>query len=150
MGWGGDDVRLIDMYYKGGETLRGFNKSGFGPRDLSTNDALGGKTFWAATAEVRFPIPFVPEDLGIRGAFFADAGSLYGVSKSTTALNGQIDNITGKTIQVADSGSIRASAGASLIWDSPLGPLRADFGWALAKEKYDDLQVFRFGASTKF
>ena len=34
MGWGGDDVRLIDMFYKGGETIRGFNRGGVGPRDL--------------------------------------------------------------------------------------------------------------------
>ncbi len=34
MGWGGDDVRLIDLFYKGGETIRGFNRGGFGPRDL--------------------------------------------------------------------------------------------------------------------
>ncbi len=150
MGWGGDDVRMLDMYYKGGETIRGFNKSGLGPRDLSTNDALGGATFWAATAEVRFPIPLIPEDLGVRGAFFVDAGSLFGVSKAVSKLNGQNDPITGINVNVADSSKIRVSAGTSLIWDSPMGPLRADFGWALIKETYDDEQLFRFGASTKF
>ena len=149
-GWGGDDVKLIDMYYKGGETVRGFNKSGIGPRDLSTNDALGGTTFWAATAEVRFPMPLIPEDLGVRGAFFVDAGSLFGVSKSTKALNGQNDPITNTPVNVADSSKIRVSASTSLIWDSPMGPLRADFGWALMKETYDAEQLFRFGASTKF
>ena len=59
-GWGGQDVRLIDLFYKGGETIRGFDRGGFGPRDLLTSDALGGSTFWSATAEVRFPIPFIP------------------------------------------------------------------------------------------
>ena len=44
----------------------------------NTNDALGGTTYWATTAEIRFPIPFVPDDLGISGAVFADAGSLFG------------------------------------------------------------------------
>ena len=76
-GWGGEDVRLLDLFYKGGETIRGFDRAGFGPRDLSTGDALGGATFWATTAEVRFPLPFVPDDLGICGAVFADAGSLW-------------------------------------------------------------------------
>src|SRR5690606_10371430 len=66
-GWGGDDVRLIDLYYRGGETLRGFDRAGFGPRDLATGDAIGGKTYYAATAEVRYPLPFVPDDLGVRG-----------------------------------------------------------------------------------
>lgn len=160
-GWGGDDVRLIDMYYKGGETIRGFYKAGYGPRDLSTGDALGGTTFWASTAEVRFPLPLVPDDLGVKGAVFVDAGSLFGLSDSTKALNGQLDLATCKTglppnstncrtIEIVDSSKIRLSVGTSLIWDSPLGPLRADFGWALMKESYDQEQIFRFGASTKF
>ena len=78
-GWGGEDVRLLDLFFKGGETIRGFDRAGFGPRDLvqHNHDALGGQTFWAATAEVRFPLPFVPDDLGMSGAVFADAGSLF-------------------------------------------------------------------------
>ena len=76
-GWGGEDVRLIDLFFKGGETVRGFDRAGYGPRDLSTGDALGGQYYWATTAEIRFPIPFVPDDLGISGAVFADAGSLW-------------------------------------------------------------------------
>lgn len=42
MGWGGDEVRLLDMFYRGGETIRGFERAGFGPRDTSTDSALGG------------------------------------------------------------------------------------------------------------
>ncbi len=76
-GWGGEDVRLIDLFFKGGETVRGFDRAGYGPRDLNTDDALGGSIYWATTAEIRFPIPFVPDDLGISGAVFADAGSLW-------------------------------------------------------------------------
>ena len=149
-GWGGDDVRLIDLFNKGGETVRGFNRAGYGPRDLSTGDALGGQTYWAATAEVRFPLPFVPDDLGIKGAVFVDAGSLFGVPTGIKALHGTLDPIMGSTVNIADSQKIRVSAGTSLIWDSPLGPLRADLGWAIMKEAYDNEQLFRFGASTKF
>ncbi len=88
-GWGGEDVRLLDLFYKGGETIRGFNTSGFGPRDLLTGDALGGQTFWATTAEVRFPLPFIPEEIGMGGAIFADAGSLFGAGAGAKALNAQ-------------------------------------------------------------
>ena len=149
-GWGGDDVRLIDLYYKGGETIRGFNRAGIGPRDLSTTDAIGGKTFYAATAEVRYPLPFVPDDLGMKGAVFVDAGSLFGINESSRRINGQLDPLIGQTINIVDSAKPRVSVGTSLIWDSPLGPLRADFGWAIMKEEYDKEQLFRFGASTKF
>jgi outer membrane protein insertion porin family len=142
------------MYYKGGETVRGFNRAGFGPRDLATGDALGGKTYYAATAEVRYPFPFLPDDLGIKGAVFVDVGSVFGVSDwvkqastqcTVVAAAGQPPNIC-----LADDNSPRVSIGTSLMWDSPMGPLRADFGWAVIKEEYDKDQLFRFGASTKF
>jgi outer membrane protein insertion porin family len=141
MGWGGDEVRLLDQFYKGGETIRGFDRLGLGARDALTDDALGGDTYYVGTAEVRFPIPFVPDELGISGAFFVDAGSLFGVSKS-------VKNSLGADLQ--DSSNVRVSAGFGLLWNSPLGPLRGDLGWALIKEDFDKEQIFRFGASTKF
>jgi outer membrane protein insertion porin family len=152
-GWGGEDVRLLDLFYKGGETVRGFNRSGFGPRDLVTGDALGGRTYWTATAELRFPLPFIPDELGMSGAVFADAGSLFGAGALAQTLNNQCgaaapDKSLGVCLQ--DSSAIRASVGASLLWNSPLGPLRLDYAKALAKEEYDKTQTIRFGASTKF
>lgn len=149
-GWGGDDVRLIDLYYKGGETIRGFNRSGFGPRDIVSGDAIGGKTFYSATAEIRYPFPFVPDDLGVKGAVFVDAGSLFGLNETARRVNGTFDTLANRNVIIADSSAPRVSVGTSFIWDSPLGPLRADLGWAIIKETYDKDQIFRFGASTKF
>jgi outer membrane protein insertion porin family len=149
MGWGGQDVRLIDLFFKGGETVRGFDRAGYGPRDLNTFDALGGTTYWATTAEIRFPIPFVPDDLGIGAAVFADAGSLFGASVPSTVLQGcPPDSMT--AVCLADSSAIRSSVGASIMWASPVGPIRMDFAKVLTKEAYDDEQFFRFGAATKF
>jgi outer membrane protein insertion porin family len=157
MGWGGDEVRLIDLFYKGGETIRGFNRGGFGPRDLNTDDALGGSSFWATTAEVRFPLPLIPEDLGMGGAFFVDAGSLFGAGafakNSGPKLPGETCPPAAPTnafVCLVDDSSIRASAGFSILWNSPLGPLRLDIAKAFLKKSYDDEQLIRFGASTKF
>jgi outer membrane protein insertion porin family len=156
MGWGGDDVRLIDMFYKGGETIRGFNRGGFGPRDLNSinQDALGGDTFWATTAEVRFPLPFIPDDLGMGGAVFVDAGSLYGAGEfAKNIANNAVacgSNDPAKGVCLADDNSVRASAGFSIMWNSPLGPLRLDIAKAFLKKNFDDEQLIRFGASTKF
>jgi outer membrane protein insertion porin family len=58
--------------------------------------------------------------------------------------------VTGETLTPADSGSIRASVGAGLIWNSPFGPLRFDYAFPLLKESYDRVQQFRFGGGTKF
>jgi outer membrane protein insertion porin family len=139
-GYDGEDVRLQDVFFKGGESVRGFDRAGYGPRDLVTGDALGGKVFATANAEIRYPFPFVPEELGLTGAFFADAGTLFNP--------GDLGIIT--TGIIANSKSIRSSVGVSLIWESPLGPFRADLAQVLSSESFDKEEVFRFGASTSF
>ena len=152
-GWGGEDVRLLDAFFRGGETIRGFDRAGYGPRDITpggNNDALGGQTYWAATAEVRFPLPYVPDDLGLGGAVFADAGSLFDATGGAKAALGPGCNINGVACVLGDSSSIRSSVGASLMWNSPVGPIRMDFAKVLTKESFDQTQFFRFGASTKF
>ena len=45
---------------------------------------------------------------------------------------------------------MRVSVGASIMWNSPLGPLRLDIAKAIRKESYDQEQRIRFGASTRF
>ena len=131
-GWGGQNVEAVDAFFKGGETIRGFDTAGIGPRDQG--DAVGGNIFYAGTVEVRFPIPLVPEELGFGGAVFADAGNLF-----DSDFNPEFDQDI-----------IRSSVGASLLWDSPVGPLRADFAWVITKADFDKEELFRFGASTKF
>jgi outer membrane protein insertion porin family len=136
-GWGGTDVRLLDLFYKGGESVRGFAPSGFGPRDtLSANqDALGGRMYFTSTAQLLFPIPGVPDDIGLRGDVFTDMGSLWGVTKTAAALPG----LAGATM------SLRASAGAGLAWESPIGNLQVDYAFPILKQSYDKLQPLSFG-----
>ncbi len=141
IGIAGDDVRLTDAFYRGGETIRGFESSGIGPRDSSTTDALGGKIYAAATAEVQFPVPLLPPELGFSGAIFADAGTLFSTDFTSADLLG---------VPIQDDSSIRSSVGGSILWNSPLGPLRADFAYVLTKENYDKEQVFRFGGGRRF
>jgi len=156
VGWGGQDVRLTDLFFKGGETIRGFQRAGFGPRDACesptdggrvhncSRDSLGGQLFWATTAEVRFPFPYVPENLGMQGAVFVDAGSLWDPSQLA------VNAVNQEGSFIFDSSQVRLSTGFSLIWQSPLGPLRADFAQALLKADFDRTELFRFGASTNF
>lgn len=139
-GWGGDEPRLLDLYYRGGETIRGFERAGIGPRDPSTTDALGGTTYAALTGEIRFPIPFLPSSLGITGAVFADAGTVFGATDGAKSI---IPNLQ-------DDSSLRSSVGVSVLWNSPLGPLRFDYAFPITKESYDKTQNFRFGAATRF
>ncbi|MEL6785383.1 MAG: BamA/TamA family outer membrane protein, partial [Pseudomonadota bacterium] len=104
-----------------------------------TGEEVGGQTYWNATAEVQFPIGLLPRSYGIRGALFADAGTLYDSAYSSDPQS-----------NIIDTDDIRTSVGASILWDSPFGPLRADFSHVLNKADQDETQFFRFGVSTRF
>ncbi|MEJ8311254.1 outer membrane protein assembly factor BamA [Agrobacterium larrymoorei] len=131
----GDNLLVFDQFKIGGRVIRGFKNDGIGPRIGS--DAIGGTTYFAASAEVTAPMPLVPEDVGLRLAGFVDAGTLYG-------------NKVANSAGVQDDSSIRASAGVGIMWASPFGPLRVDYAVPIAKESYDEEQRFRFGMSNTF
>lgn len=130
-----EDVRLNDRFYLGGDDLRGFESGGVGPRDVATEDALGGNQYAAATVELRFPIG-LPEEFGITGAVFSDFGTLKEVDESGA--------------NVEDTGSIRGSVGIGFNWKSPFGPVRVDFAQAVVKEDFDETEMFRFSFGTRF
>jgi outer membrane protein insertion porin family len=141
----GEDVRFLDAFFKGGETIRGFKSSGFGPRDPLTDDALGGNIYAAATAEVQFPFPVLPREIGLKGALFADAGTLFDTDADVD------DPATLLVVETPlDDATLRSSVGGSILWASPLGPLRADFAYVISSEDYDEEQFFRFGGGTRF
>ena len=86
-GWGGKDLRMLDHFQMGPTLVRGFAPAGFGPRDLTpgtTNDALGGSMYWGASVEAQTPLYFLPKEVGIKFAVFADAGSLWSYKGPTT------------------------------------------------------------------
>jgi len=172
VGWGGDSVRINDRYYKGGLNFRGFETAGIGPRDLSLQraDALGGKAFAIGTVELTVPT-FLPEQYGIKAAVFSDVGTLGLLDKKDRNYRaGDLDCLSPtlidptdptKTVSnlaipgtrnvcIRDDLSLRASAGVSIFWKSPMGPIRFDFSRVLAKEIYDREETFRFSTSTRF
>jgi outer membrane protein insertion porin family len=159
----GGEVRMLDDFKMGPNLVRGFQPAGFGPRDITpgtTNDNLGGTIYWGASLEFQYPFYFLPKDSGFRGAVFVDTGSVWDFRgetqyAATGEVNGTVNGSGGPFIcqcgmQYADTPAIRASAGASLIWDSPFGPLRFDFAYPFLKQYYDRTQFFAFGGGTKF
>lgn len=135
-GWGGKDVQIDERYFIGGSTLRGFRQAGIGPRDTITGDSLGGNLFYRGSAELSFPIG-LPKELGVQGHAFTDVGSLWGIDEAS------------KT-DIADDGSLRASAGVGISWRSPLGPIRVDLAAPYVKKNYDKTEIFRFNFGTRF
>lgn len=143
-GWNGDPIRINDRFFKGGNSFRGFETAGMGPRDLNTTDALGGNFYAIGTVELTLP-NYLPEQYGIKTSLFADVGTL-GVLDDRYKLT-----TTGTTnANIADELSLRASAGVSIHWKSPMGPIRFDISKVLSKEDYDKTESFRFSTSTQF
>jgi outer membrane protein insertion porin family len=152
--WGGKDLRMLDHFQMGPNLVRGFSPAGIGPRDLASpsQDALGGSMYWGASVEAQSPIPYIPRDVGLKVAAFADAGSLWDYKGPTFwAVTGeQVSSCYGATCPIDQSMQVRASVGAGLIWNSPFGPLRFDYAVPLLKQEQDRIQRFRFGGGTKF
>ena len=144
-GWGGQQVPLMNSFFGGPGLVRGFAPNGFGPRDLtpgSTMDNVGGSMYWATTAELQSGIPGVPDEYGLRGSTFVDAGTVFGYKGPTT--------FAGQTTQIANTTVIRSSVGVGLTWDSPFGALTASYAVPLSKAAYDVVQPFNFTAGPSF
>jgi len=128
-----DDVKIAQRFFIGGDTLRGFQTAGIGPRD--GNDSLGGKYFYTTTGEISFPLG-LPKELNIVGKGFIEAGSLWGT-----------DDV-GPTIR--DSSALRVTAGVGIQWVSPFGPLRLDYSFPIKFQPFDNRQRFNFSFGTRF
>jgi outer membrane protein insertion porin family len=139
IGYGGQQVPLLDSFFGGPSMVRGFASNGFGPRDLtagSTMDNVGGTSYWATTAELQSSIPGVPQEYGLKASAFVDAGSVFNYAGSTQSL------------QVANSNIVRSSVGVGLTWDSPFGALTVNYAIPVTKAAYDVVQPFSFTAGS--
>jgi outer membrane protein insertion porin family len=132
----GQDVKIQDRFFIGGDTLRGFKTGGIGPRDHITNDALGGNQYFIGSASLTVPLG-LPQELGFSGRVFSDFGTLYGVNEPSSP-------------EIDDKSSIRMSVGTGVSWRSPLGPIRLDFAIPVIKEDFDKTEVFRVSFGTRF
>ncbi|MBU4433503.1 MAG: BamA/TamA family outer membrane protein, partial [Alphaproteobacteria bacterium] len=104
----------------------------------------GAKLYAIGTFELTVPT-FLPEQYGIKAAVFTDFG--------TAGLLDDADRQSSTGVfdpKIRDDLGLRASAGISIDWKSPMGPIRFDFSNILAKESYDRPETFRFSTSTRF
>ena len=163
----GSDIRMLDHFQMGPNLVRGFAPNGIGPRDINpfgTQDALGGTKYWGASAELQMPFWFLPKEVGLKGAVYADAGSLWDYKGPTSwAQTGEV-NVPGcirpttnpvsagtcTGLNFNDGNLVRSSVGVGLIWASPFGPLRFDYAVPLTKGANDRVQQFKFGGGTSF
>ncbi|EAP91055.1 MAG: outer membrane protein assembly factor BamA [Oceanicaulis sp.] len=156
--WGGDTARINDRFFKGGNSFRGFETAGIGPRvvqrraealedgdEFVSGDALGGNFYAIGAFEMGFPLG-LPEQYGIRGSLFTEFGTV-GLLPDEDQI---ADDGSDTAIYTVDDLALRASAGMSIFWDSPFGPVRFDLAHAFIKEDYDQGAFFRFSTRTGF
>lgn len=165
---GNNELRMLDQFQMGPNLVRGFAPNGIGPRDINpfgTMDALGGTKYWGASYELQMPFWFLPKEVGLKGAIYADAGGLWDYQGPTSwAQTGEV-NVPGcipptitpaltsgtcQGLQYDGANVVRSSVGVGLIWASPFGPLRFDYAVPLTKGKNDVVQQFKFGGGTSF
>ena len=134
------DVLISDAFRNPGTILKGFAPSGISPRftanESSDEEAVGGNTYISTSAELTFPFGSLTNEYGVKGGIHLNAGSLFDSDLDPSDIN--------------DSDSYRTSIGASVFWDSPVGPLRFDITEAIDKETFDKTEFFQFSGGTNF
>ena len=113
-------------FYAGGvSSVRGFKSYTVGPKD-SNGDPTGGSRKLLGNAELLFPFPGLENDKSVRLSAFIDSA------------------VVGDTSADFNFDYLRASAGLSLQWVSPIGPLKISFGVPFRYQPDDQLQRFQF------
>jgi outer membrane protein insertion porin family len=127
---------FFENYYAGGIAqpgmVRGYDSFSLGPLD-NTFNAMGANFLANGSASVILPYPLSRDNL--RTSVFTDVGNVF-ASGTPAALRG------------TDSGPLRYSAGVSLEWRSPFGPLAFSLAKALNPQPSDQLQYFQFALSS--
>jgi outer membrane protein insertion porin family len=129
---------FFKAFYAGGVgSVRGYENSSLGPRDIYGN-SLGGRRLIVGNVEVFYPI--LKGDKAVRASVFVDAGQIWAASNLPSAEN----------TAYPGSQAFRYSWGLGATWSSPIGPLKFSYAIPFATKPYDRLQKFQFTAGTTF
>jgi len=131
-GYEGKQLPFFKNFYAGGPgSVRGYESSSLGPRDIS-GAVLGGTRRVIGGAELMIPFPGMEKEKSVRLSGFVDGGAVYGSG------------------DLPGSAGLRYSAGAAFTWLSPVGPLKFSYAWALNKQAEDKIQKFQFTLGSMF
>lgn len=127
----GDDTMELPFYKNyfvgGSSSLRGFESRSLGPRDINTDQPIGGNRRALVNFELFMPVfGLENDDSGMRLSLFLDGGMVYG------------------TDQDYRQEPMRYSGGAAFYWFSPIGPLSFSYGVPLNEQPGDDIERVQF------
>ena len=123
---------FFEHFYGGGvRDIRGFEDNTLGPKDQFCR-AIGGDLKVSGGFELGIPTPFGGGRSGSRIALFLDVGNVY------------------ENIDAFDASTLRASAGLSVTWQAPIGPIVINFAVPLKEEEGDETENLQFSFGTAF
>ena len=129
---------FYENYFAGGIAMpgqvRGYESYSLGPKD-SNGTALGANLLLNGSVGLVLPYPLSRESL--RTSIFMDAGNVF-VQGTPLTLSG------------IQEGPMRYSAGISIEWRSPFGPLVFSVAQPLNKQALDTAQPFQFTMASAF
>ncbi len=135
------ELPFFENYYAGGpRSVRGWVANSIGPREIITDDPVGGNLKMVGSLEFFIPAPVGGEfEKTLRLGAFLDFGSVWAMDDS------RLLNSTG-----FDLADLRYSTGMSMTWLSPVGALSISLAYPLTEKNGDDTQVFQFGFGQAF
>lgn len=118
-----EDLPFFENFYSGGvRSIRGFEENTLGPR-LETGSGLlpvGGAFNVLSNLELIFPTPFAKDAESVRISAFIDAGNVF------------------KSVSTFEASELRYSAGVSLQWQAPVGPITINLAFPLNFKEGDE------------
>lgn len=140
-GYAGKPLPFFKNFFAGGNnSIRGYDLNSLGPREAIPNSdrtfSLGASKRLVTNLELLFPLPLMKDDRSVRLGAFIDAGTVFDNFKQKQRADG--------TIEQGFTDLMRYSAGLSVTWVSPMGPLKVSIAKALNDKPEDNLQMFQF------
>ena len=121
-----DDIQDTSKFTLGGRRLRGFNRSGVGPRN-SASGYIGGNNLILSQLDYVVPISESSDNM-IDFVTFLDAGKVY----------------SNETDPTSSEESLRVSTGAGFNLNTAIGPLSLTYAVPIQSESYDKERKFVF------
>lgn len=127
---------FFENFYAGGpRSVRGWKANTLGPREVGSDDPVGGNLKLTGSIEFFAPAPVGGKfEKSLRLGAFLDLGNVWSTYDSNLL-----------TYSGFDLGDLRYSTGISLTWLSPVGALSISFAIPLNEKDGDKTQVFQFG-----